>query len=48
MFVSQLKDKKKDQTTEYENAKAKEVINNPTAALLESHDKENIQLLEQF
>ena len=37
-----------NQPTEYENAKAKEVTKNPPAAVLESHDEENVQLLEQL
>lgn len=37
-----------DQTTEYERAKAKVVINNPPAAVLESNDEENVRLLEQL
>lgn len=37
-----------DQTTEYEHAKAKVVINNPPATVLESNDEENVRLLEQL
>lgn len=37
-----------DQTTDYEHAKAKVVINNPPAAVLESNDEENVRLLEQL
>ena len=37
-----------NQPTEYEHAKAKEVTKNPPAAVLESKDEENVQLLEQL